>query len=234
MADKDRYGTISEDFAKFWVETTAAYGVDYRAFERAIFDCANRYPNLKDARILELGTGDGETISPFIEHGCKFVTGIELNSRMIEASRERFGDKLTLIQGDIRRLDLLQLGTVDVLVSACTIHNIPKSERPMIWSGIRNIGAKLFVYADTIVDRDPQQHRQNCEDEMNAIRRVYGDKYNRWDLVAAWEEHNRIDEQERLEFQEIEQELGGLYDFEMEREAGKYKLLRCSRKREEA
>ncbi len=62
----------------------------------------------EDGPVLELGSGTGRLTAALAGAGFR-VTGVELAAGMLEVARERLGDTALLLQGDMRRLDGLDL-----------------------------------------------------------------------------------------------------------------------------
>jgi tRNA (cmo5U34)-methyltransferase len=125
---------------------------DYDEFQQAVADCAAEVPA---ARLLELGTGTGETLRRVAAQlPSARVIGIDESDGMLEAAR-------TLVPGaDLRvaRLqDPLPRGPFDVVFSALAVHHLDADEKATLF---REVASRLapggrFVLGDVVVPDDP-------------------------------------------------------------------------------
>ena len=148
---------------------------------------------------------------------------------MLSACEKRFGGAIKLVQGDIRDLGkLFAPEEFDVLISAATIHNIPRAERGGVWSSIRAVGPRLFVSADKIADSDPQRHLEYYRLETEAIVRVYRDRHGLGEVSDEWLRHYEVDERERLLLTEMETALGRDFTLSLAAEFGMTKTVKAT------
>lgn len=73
-----------------------------RKMARRIVDSLELAPG---DQIVEIGPGEGALTEYLIESGAK-VTAVEIDPRSAEALRERFGDRLTIVEQDFLQIDL--------------------------------------------------------------------------------------------------------------------------------
>jgi SAM-dependent methyltransferase len=69
-------------------------------------------------RVLDVGGGSGRIGEPFLDQGASSYVDVDLSDSMLELARqrlERFGDRVTLIQGDFLATDIL--GSFDVVLA---------------------------------------------------------------------------------------------------------------------
>ena len=223
--DVDRLKEISNNYGELFVEVFAEQGLDYKEFEKSVFENAERLqPNLQDTPVLDIGIGDGETSAFFLNAGCKKVVGIDLNPEMLKAAREKLGDLIQLVQMDATKLDF---NTTDfpVIVTGASIHNISKEDRKLFWKELLRLSPNLFVSAEKIADPDPEKHKKQYDSEVNAIKKVYGERHGLLDAEKGWLEHYEYDERERLDMSEIFDNIGAEYDIEIAKETGMYKTI---------
>ena len=85
--------------------------LDIELFENAIGDRAFK-------RALDVGIGNGRFSSRLWERSEEIV-GVDLSEAMLGMSRQRLAqaDNIKFLAGDIERIDLVQLGTFDLIVS---------------------------------------------------------------------------------------------------------------------
>lgn len=159
-------------------------------------EVAKRVSDFREKPILDIGIGDRETISRFVEAGCINLTGVDLNSTMLAQAKNRFRDKVRLVQGDVRSLDMFQEEDFKIVISGATIHNIPKAERVKIWQELLRLNPDLIVMFDKIADDDPEKHKDKYESEVRAIDMVYRVRHGLKEEAKEWKEHYEQDERE--------------------------------------
>src|SRR3989344_6521374 len=97
----DRFMGLVDNYGELFCEVFAQQGLDYQKFEESVFDAVDKYyGSSKDKKVLDIGVGDGETINSFVKAGWKNLTGIDINSQMINSAKKRFGDKVKLLMVD--------------------------------------------------------------------------------------------------------------------------------------
>lgn len=86
----------------------------------------------QQARILEIGCGEGGNLKPFVEMGCD-VTGVDISSGKIDLANSFLegSGEYTLILKDIYETDPAELGVFDVVMMRDVIEHIPNQERFM-------------------------------------------------------------------------------------------------------
>jgi tRNA threonylcarbamoyl adenosine modification protein (Sua5/YciO/YrdC/YwlC family) len=108
-------------------------------------------------RILELGTGTGETARRLLaRHPDAVLVGIDENDRMLAVAREALpGDRVDLRAGRIE--DALPEGPFDLVASALCVHHLSGLAKADLFRRIRDVVAPggLFVMGDVVVPDDP-------------------------------------------------------------------------------
>jgi ubiquinone/menaquinone biosynthesis C-methylase UbiE len=223
---KDRFKIIAKNYGKLFPEVLSLQGYDYQELQESVLKTVSKmYPNYKTAKILDIGTGDGATIAPFVRAGCKNLTGIDLNPEMLDASFKRFGDKVKLIQADATNMHMFKPNYFDVITTATCIHNIPRNQRKSLWCELLRLNPKFFVAAEKIVDPNPIKHKQYHNSEVNAILKVFKEKYNLPVVAREWVKHYEYDEREKMTLEEIKNMLGNNYNINVVYEQGVNKVI---------
>ncbi|MEI7792788.1 MAG: class I SAM-dependent methyltransferase [Candidatus Berkelbacteria bacterium] len=230
MNTNDRFTKISDDYALIWNEIYASQGLSYEEFQQSIFDQVSKIANFKNLPILDLGCGDGETSAKFIEAGCKSIVGVDLNQTMLDQCAARFGNKMTLVRGDVTDLSQFAPGQFPVIITGATIHNLPRALRPKFWVEIIRLRPEIFVIGDKIADPDPVKHAEYLANEVAAVKKAYIEKRGLIEAGKEWVEHYATDERERLEFAEIQEGLGEFYNISIVLEMGMIKTISCQLK----
>jgi tRNA threonylcarbamoyl adenosine modification protein (Sua5/YciO/YrdC/YwlC family) len=108
-------------------------------------------------RILELGTGTGETARRLLaRHPDAVLVGIDENERMLAVAGEALpGDRVDLRAGRIE--DTLPDGLFDVVASALCVHHLSGLAKADLFRRVRDVLAPggLFVMGDVVVPDDP-------------------------------------------------------------------------------
>jgi len=229
---KDRFENISEDYGDLFVEVYKEKGSDYLKIEKSIFDNVKRaYSNFKEVPILDIGTGDGLTIEPFVKAGCKDLTGIDLNSVMIETCKKKFGDKIKIIQGDATDMKMFKPLQFPIITCGMCIHNILKQERMKFWKEILRLNPNILCLVEKIAGDDLDNYKKDYEGELAAIEKIFG-KYGLFKENEEWKKHFIYDEQPdvKMYVSEIVENLSIKYDVKVVNEDGMYKTILCIRK----
>jgi tRNA threonylcarbamoyl adenosine modification protein (Sua5/YciO/YrdC/YwlC family) len=109
-------------------------------------------------RILELGTGTGETaLRLLVRHPDAELVGIDENDAMLAAARTRLpAGRVTLLVSRLQ--DPLPEGRFDLVASALCVHHLRGPEKQDLFTRIRGALAPggRFVLADVVVPADPR------------------------------------------------------------------------------
>ena len=109
-------------------------------------------------RILELGTGTGETTRRLLaRHPDATIVGIDASEDMLRRAREALhGERVEL---HVARLqETLPAGPFDLVASALAVHHLTEAEKAGLFEWIAAVlepGGR-FVLADVVVPEDPQ------------------------------------------------------------------------------
>ena len=110
-------------------------------------------------RILELGTGTGETARRLLSrHPDALLVGIDENEGMLEAARGGLPSaRVDLRVGRIE--EPLPPGPFDVVASALAVHHLDDAGKAELFSRVRSVlgPGGLFVLGDVIVPVDPSE-----------------------------------------------------------------------------
>ena len=108
-------------------------------------------------RILELGTGTGETARRLLaRHPDAVLVGVDENERMLAVAGEALPrDRVDLRVGRIE--DPLPDGPFDLVASALCVHHLAGPAKAELFRRIREVLAPggLFVLGDVVVPDDP-------------------------------------------------------------------------------
>jgi len=108
-------------------------------------------------RVLELGTGTGETARRLLaRHPDAFLVGVDESTEMLAAARASLPDgRVCLRVGEIQAA--LPSGPFDLVASALCVHHLRSSQKRDLFTRVRAVLAPggRFVLADVIVPVDP-------------------------------------------------------------------------------
>lgn len=138
-----------------YAETVRAEIPAYERFQEQVVLAA--YAEWRGGRVLELGTGTGETARRLLERlGDAEIVSVDESAEMLaEARRVLASERVRLIEGRLQ--DQLPRGPFDLVVSALAIHHLDDHEKPDLFSRVRAAlgpGGR-FVLADVVVPDDP-------------------------------------------------------------------------------
>lgn len=112
---------------------------------------------LHATRVLELGTGTGETARRVLaRHPGAFLVGVDASSRMLERARAALPrDRVELLVGRLE--DPLPQGTFDLVVSVLAVHHLDGPRKAELF---KRVAAALspggrVVLGDVVVPGDP-------------------------------------------------------------------------------
>jgi tRNA (cmo5U34)-methyltransferase len=135
-----------------YLELVRAEVPDYELLQHTVADAG---AEVQASRILDLGTGTGETLRRVAaRHPNAELVGVDESEGMLDAARS------AVPAADLRvaRLqDPLPDGPFDLVVSALAVHHLGPSEKTELF---RRVGQRLsrggrFVLADVVVPDDP-------------------------------------------------------------------------------
>lgn len=231
MTNDDRFLKISNDYGELFSEVFAEQGMDYEKLEKSVFDKVSEIePNFKNLSILDIGIGDGATSAPFLEAGCTKITGIDLNQEMVDATKVKFGDSVRLYKMNAVDMATFEKGDFEIIISGAAIHNIPKTERGQFWKELLRLSPKIFACAEKIKDSDIVKHEADYKSEIEAIKKVYGEKHELREAEREWLSHYEYDEREALGLNEISKNIGESYKISVVFEMGLYKTVLAIKK----
>jgi tRNA threonylcarbamoyl adenosine modification protein (Sua5/YciO/YrdC/YwlC family) len=111
------------------------------------------------SRLLELGTGTGETARRLLDrHPDAFLVGVDESASMLAAAREALpGNRVSLQVGAIEQP--LPEGPFDVVASALCVHHLEGTLKRDLFARVRSVLAPggRFVLGDVIVPEDPAE-----------------------------------------------------------------------------
>ena len=125
----------------------------YDAFQEAVADATGSGAS----RVLELGTGTGETARRLLaRHPSAQLVGVDESASMLDAAREALpASRVTLQVGAIE--SELPAGPFDVVASALCVHHLEGASKRDLFARVRAVLAPggRFVLGDVIVPEDP-------------------------------------------------------------------------------
>jgi tRNA (cmo5U34)-methyltransferase len=109
------------------------------------------------SRLLDLGTGTGETLAAVLaRHGAAAAVGVDRSEAMLDAARTRLhGVKVELRVAELT--DPLPDGPFDLVVSALAVHHLAGPDKAALFARIAGVlrpGGR-FVLGDLVIPLDP-------------------------------------------------------------------------------
>jgi tRNA (cmo5U34)-methyltransferase len=159
------------DYGALGLALGGQYHFDPVGYERMIRDDVPAYDRLHDElvaasgsggqRILELGTGTGETARRLLaRHPAARLVGIDASPEMLDVARARLpAERVDLRVGRLE--EPLPTGPFDLVASALAVHHLDPGQKERLFARIREVVAPggRFVLADVVVPSDPAEAR---------------------------------------------------------------------------
>jgi tRNA (cmo5U34)-methyltransferase len=133
--------------------------VEVRGYDELQERLARATMGVEAARVLDLGTGTGETARRVLElHPAARLTGIDSGAEMLERAREELpADRVEALH--VSRLeDDLPEGPFDLVVSALAVHHLDSAGKANLFRRIGDVispGGR-FVLGDVVVPERPE------------------------------------------------------------------------------
>jgi tRNA (cmo5U34)-methyltransferase len=127
----------------------------YPTMQDTVGEMAVRPSGLAPGRVLDLGTGTGETARRVVaRHPAVELVGIDASADMLEAARTQLGDADLRCQ---KLEDPLPDGPFDVVISALAVHHLDAPGKADLFARIHDALNEdgRFVMADVVVTDDP-------------------------------------------------------------------------------
>ncbi len=127
------------------------------AYERLQEAVASASEGVAVTRVLDLGTGTGETLAAVLaRHGGVTAVGIDKSEGMLDAARTRLaGQRVDLAVAELT--EPLPVGPFDLVVSALAVHHLVGPDKATLFT---RVAAALrpggrFVLGDVVIPTDP-------------------------------------------------------------------------------
>jgi len=108
------------------------------------------FPVGSETVVLEVGCGEGGSLCPFLERGCR-VIGVDISENKINTAGEFFANhplkaQLTLIQKDILQVNSDSIEPADLIVMRDTLEHIDNQDRLLIHlQNLLKPGGRIFL-----------------------------------------------------------------------------------------
>ena len=129
---------------------------DYRRLQEAVAE-ATEGVGVPVTRLLELGTGTGETLAAVLpRHPGAAALGLDKSPDMLTAARRRFEGRPVELRA-AQLTDPLPPGAFELVVSALAVHHLSGAEKAALFARVAGALAPggRFVLGDVIVPLDP-------------------------------------------------------------------------------
>jgi ubiquinone/menaquinone biosynthesis C-methylase UbiE len=169
------------------------YG-NYISFQERIIPIINTYKANTEINVLEIGCGTGITSELLLRYiGNIKLTTIDIDDKMIEFAKQTLSSytNINFIVSDaISFVEKQKSNSLDFIVSAFTIHNLPSEYRQQLYKELYRIlkADGLFINADKFVS-------DNKEEQIEGLKYRIGTyidtlvRENKMDLLKEWTTH---------------------------------------------
>jgi 16S rRNA (adenine1518-N6/adenine1519-N6)-dimethyltransferase len=98
--------------------------------DRNILQLEAKLAGIKDKIVLEIGPGDGRLTSFLLKEKPKKLTVVELDKKFVEILREKFGNKVEIIEGDFLEVEIpdvdIIIGNIPYYISSDIVFKLAK------------------------------------------------------------------------------------------------------------
>ncbi len=129
-------------------------------------------------RILDLGTGIGETLARVSEvHPGAALTGVDVNPNMLARAKHRLSSAELMVA---RLEDPLPSGSFDLVVSALAVHHLDAEGKRDLFKRIRQVLSHKgrFILGDVIIPDNPAESVAPVDNDYDKPSRL--DEQLRW------------------------------------------------------
>jgi tRNA (cmo5U34)-methyltransferase len=143
------------DFPEVYLDLITGEVPTYTELQDTVGEHAVRPSGQPPRRVLDLGTGTGETARRVItRHPDAELVGVDASADMLEAARTQLPDAALCCQ---RLEDPLPGGPFDVVVSALAVHHLDPDGKADLFARIHDALGEdgRFVLADVVITDDP-------------------------------------------------------------------------------
>ncbi len=127
----------------------------YRALQAAVAEASVGRPV---ARLLDLGTGTGETLAAVLaRHPGAAALGLDKNPGVLDAARRRLDGRPVEFR-EAELTDALPAGPFDLVVSALAVHHLWSVQKLALFVRLGEVLAPggRFVLGDVVLPEDPR------------------------------------------------------------------------------
>lgn len=149
-------------------------------------------------RVLDLGTGTGETLAAVLaRHGGATAVGVDKNEGMLDAARTRLGGPaVELLLAELE--DPLPPGPFDLVVSALAVHHLDGPDKAALFARVAEAlrPRGRFVLGDVVIPADPtdavtpvtygHDRPSSAADQLRWLAAA------RLDATAVWQEKDLV------------------------------------------
>lgn len=151
---------------------------------------AIEFEQSKDLKILDLGFGTGELMKMMLEkYKNSYVVGVDFSEDMSGVAKvklDKFRGRYSLINRDLKGINMKDLGNFDVVISSITIHNLNHNEKKELFKEIYSVlsDGGVFINGDfTMAETSSEQ------DEFDAFLRNFLEVNLEGKILQDWIEH---------------------------------------------
>lgn len=117
-----------------------------RSFEKSLKKITSEI-NLKNKKVLDIGTGTGAWGAMFLKYGAKEVHGIDFSGKMIKKAKSKHNNIIFSI-GDAENLKEFADNSFDIVTASYVFHGIPKQNRLRILKEIKRVSNEFLIIND--------------------------------------------------------------------------------------
>ena len=107
----------------------------------------NNEINLKDMKVLDIGTGTGAWGSKFMKFDIKSISGVDFSENMIKVASKKHKN-MNFSVANAENLNIFKNNTFDIITASYVLHGVKKDKRKIILTEMKRVSKEYVVIHD--------------------------------------------------------------------------------------
>ena len=103
--------------------------------------------DIKDKRVLDVGTGTGAWGSLFLQNGAQAVSGVDFSEKMLKQAKKNHPD-MNFIIGDAKNLQQIPNNSFDIVTASYVLHGTKQNNRSLILAEMERVATEFVIIHD--------------------------------------------------------------------------------------
>ena len=103
--------------------------------------------DIKNKKVLDVGTGTGAWGSLFLKNGAQSVTGVDFSEKMLKQAKKTHPD-MDFIIGDAKNLKQIPDNSFDIATASYVLHGTKRNIRALILAEMKRVATECVIIHD--------------------------------------------------------------------------------------